>query len=139
MTTRLTILFEDPYWAGIFEKEDEAGYFVAREIFGSEPTDLDVYQFILNRYNTLRYSSPRKDVVMRTKHFEDANPKRLQRLAAKEMKNRTGIKKAYEAISLEMEKLKKEKKVVSRQEREEESKKKFESRQMKKKEKHRGH
>ena len=43
---KLTVLFEDPFWIGILERTDKQGYAVAKTIFGSEPTEVEVYQFI---------------------------------------------------------------------------------------------
>ena len=32
-TSRLTILFEDPFWIGLYEREDDTGYAVCRIVF----------------------------------------------------------------------------------------------------------
>ena len=47
-TINVTILFENNFWMGIFERNDDDGYAVARKIFGSEPSDAELYEFVLN-------------------------------------------------------------------------------------------
>ncbi len=38
-TIKVTILLENSFWIGLFERNDSEGYAVARKIFGGEPTD----------------------------------------------------------------------------------------------------
>ena len=33
-TSRLTILFDDPFWIGLYEREDDTEYSVCRIVFG---------------------------------------------------------------------------------------------------------
>ena len=42
-----TLLFENPFWIGVFESECGKNYEVARVVFGPEPTDVQLYEFIL--------------------------------------------------------------------------------------------
>jgi hypothetical protein len=58
MECKCTIVFDDPFWVGIFERQDEQGYSAARFVFGVEPSDASVYQFILKNYYRLRFSTP---------------------------------------------------------------------------------
>ena len=47
MTTgSLTILFEDPFWIGLFEMIDQQGLRACKVTFGAEPTDKEVMEFI---------------------------------------------------------------------------------------------
>jgi hypothetical protein len=140
MFTKILVLFEDPYWVGLFEKIDNGYYSAARWVFGSEPTDLEVYMLILNRNKDIVYSKPIKtDDDFKLQDISDINPKRRQRLASKELKANIGIKKAYDAIKMEKEKNKLEKKKITHDEKEKIQKMKFELKQIKKKEKHKGH
>ena len=43
----LTILFEAPFWIGLYERTDNGKYEVCKITFGSEPKDYEVYQFLL--------------------------------------------------------------------------------------------
>ena len=41
-TSRLTILFDDPFWIGLYEREDDTEDSVCRIVFGAEPRDQEV-------------------------------------------------------------------------------------------------
>ena len=46
MTTgSLTVLFEDPFWIGLFEMIDQQGLRACKVTFGAEPTDKEVMEF----------------------------------------------------------------------------------------------
>lgn len=132
-----TILFENPYWIGIFEFEDENGYSVAKFIFGKEPTAPEVYEFILRNLAMIKYSS--SIIVKDLSYKNKVNPKRKQREAAKLTKEIGISSKAHEALKLEFEKNKKEKMQTSKEKREELEKRKFMLKQEKKKQKQKGH
>lgn len=57
-TSRLTILFDDPFWIGLYEREDDTEYSVCRIVFGAEPRDQEVYAYLLEHWRTLRFSRP---------------------------------------------------------------------------------
>ena len=66
------------------------------------------------------------------------NPKRVQREVQKQVQN-TGIgTKSQQALKLQQEQLKIERKIVCREQREAEKERRFELRKIKRKEKHRG-
>ena len=66
------------------------------------------------------------------------NPKRVQREVQKQVQN-TGIgTRSQQALKLQQEQLKTERKAVSREQREAEKQRQFELKQQKRKEKHRG-
>ncbi|WP_321029220.1 DUF2992 family protein [Bacillus cereus] len=66
------------------------------------------------------------------------NPKRLIRLAAKEMKNQGVSNKSYEVLRIELEQKKKMKQCITRQKKEELLEKKRQMKIQKRKAKHRG-
>ena len=136
MEGKLTVYFEDPYWIGIFEREDETGYRVSRVVFGSEPTDAELYEYIQQNYRNLDFSKPLKNQIRieRKKNF-----KRMQREVRKEVYEEGVGTKAQQAMRLQMELNKKERQVKSREKRREEEAIKFKVRQEKKKEKRKGH
>ncbi len=136
MEGKLTVYFEDPYWIGIFEREDETDYRVSRVMFGSEPTDAELYEYIQQNYRNLDFSRPLKNQVRieRKKNF-----KRMQREVRKEVYEEGVGTKAQHAMRLQMELNKKERQVKSREKRREEEAIKFKVRQEKKKEKRKGH
>ena len=132
---RLTVYFEDPFWVGVFERIENRKLSVAKVTFGMEPKDYDVLEFINRNYYHLQFSPEVETVVKDTKK----NPKRAQRDAKKQTLE-TGIgTKSQQALKLQQEQNKQERKVRSREQRNAESQRLFELKQMKKKEKHRGH
>ena len=132
---KLTIYFEDPFWVGVFERIENRKLSVAKVTFGVEPKDYDVLEFINRNCYHLQFSPAVETVVKDTKK----NPKRAQRDAKKQTLE-TGIgTKSQQALKLQQEQNKQERKVRSREQRDAESRRLFELKQMKKKEKHRGH
>ena len=49
----LTVLFDAPFWVGIFERIEDNKLTVAKVIFGAEPKDYEVYDFILKNFYRL--------------------------------------------------------------------------------------
>lgn len=97
---------------------------VAKVIFGAEPRDREVYQFVLRRMRWLKFSTGMEAVVREDKR----NPKRIQRQARKQTQC-TGIgTKPQQAQRREVRKEKKEAEQL----------RKFAMKQQKKKEKHKG-
>lgn len=130
----LTVFFEEPFWVGVFERIENGRLTVCKVIFGAEPKDYEIQDFILKNYYQLRFSPAVAAVVREV----NQNPKRIQRIVQKQLAN-TGIgTKSQQALKLQQEQLKTERKVISREQKEAEKKRQFELKQQKKKEKHRG-
>ena len=136
MEGKLTVFFDDPFWAGVFEREDETGYRVSRVIFGSEPTDAELYEFIQKEYKHIDFGKP---IESQVKIIRKKNFKRMQRDVRKEVYEEGVGTKAQQAMKLQMELGKKERQVKSREQREADKLAEFKLKQQKKKEKHRGH
>lgn len=136
MNITLNVFYEDPFWVGVFEKTFGDSLEVARVVFGKEPKDAEVYQFILRHYNSVKFSSPIKEANTTSKRI---NPKRLQRKINDQIQNRGIGTKAQNALKLEYESNKKQRKETSKIKREEAEKLKFQLKQQKKKDKKRGH
>ena len=131
---RLTVFFEEPFWVGVFEHISERKLTVCKVTFGAEPKDYEVYDFVLKNYCRLRFSP----AVAADVKESGCNPKRVQREVRKQVEN-TGIgTKSQQALKLQQEQLKTERKTVSREQREAEKQRQFELKQQKRKEKHRG-
>jgi hypothetical protein len=135
MEGKLTVYFEDPFWVGVFEREDETGYRVCRVVFGPEPTDAELLAYIQEEFADLDFGEPLEGQVeiVKKKNF-----KRVQREVRREMEEGVGTK-AQRAMQAALELNKREREVMSRERREEEQELKFRLRQEKRKEKHRGH
>ena len=133
--SKLTIFYDEPFWVGVFEELDGKRLSVCRVVFGAEPTDAEIYAFILKNFNRLRFSPPVKTEV---KQKAD-NPKRRQRNAHKQLE-KTGVgTKSQQALQKQYEESKIERKKKSREQKEAEKQRLFELKQQKRKEKHRGH
>lgn len=131
---KLTVFFEEPFWVGIFEQISEGGLSVCKVTFGAEPKDYEIYDFVLKNYYLLQFSPA---VATEVKEV-GRNPKRVQREVRKQVQ-KIGIgTKSQQALKLQREQLKTERKTVSREQREAEKQRQFELKQQKKKEKHRG-
>ena len=131
---KLTVYFEEPFWVGIFERIEDGKLFVAKVTFGAEPKDYEVLEYVQKYYVSLKFS-PAVDTVVKD---INRNPKRMQREARKQMQ-KTGIgTKSQQALKLQHEQNKLERKTISREQREEEKERQYELRQQKKRDKHRG-
>ena len=129
VSTSLTVYFEDPYWVGIFERIINKKLSVAKVTFGAEPKDYEVLEFINRNYYHLKFSPAVEMVVKDTKK----NPKRAQRDAKKET-SETGIgTKSQQALKLQQEQNKLERKCKSREQKEAENQRLFELKQEKRK------
>ncbi len=132
---KLTVFFEEPFWVGVFERYEAGKLSVAKVTFGAEPKDYDVYQFILEHYYDLQFSPTVTAAAKETKK----NPKRMSRDARNQMQ-KIGIgTKSQQALKLQQEQNKQQRKVKSREQKLAEAERMFELKQQKKKEKHRGH
>ena len=136
MEGMLTVYFEDPFWVGVFERDDETGYCVSRVVFGPEPTNAELCEYIKREYINLDFGKKIEDQIkiVRKKNF-----KRMQREVRKEIYEEGIGTKAQQALKLQMELNGKERQINSREEQREEEALKFKLKQEKKKEKHRGH
>ena len=132
---KLTVYFEEPFWVGVFERIEDDKLSVAKVTFGAEPKDYEVQEYIRKYYSSLKFSPAVDTVVKDIKR----NPKRMQREAKKQMQE-TGIgTKSQQALKLQQEQNKQERKVRSREKKEADELRMFELKQQKKREKHKGH
>lgn len=134
--SKLTVFFEEPFWAAVAEHEFCGKYEVSKIIFGAEPKDCEIYAFILKNYDRLQFSPPVKAKLCTLKPI---NPKRLQRTIKKQL-NAAGVgTKAQQALKLSQEQNKLERKVHSRKQKEAAKERLYALRQEKHKKKHKGH
>lgn len=136
---KATIFFEKRFWVGAFERIDKEGYAVARHIFGAEPADMEVYEFILNHYQDLNFGAPREFTLQ----IKRMNPKRVQREVRREMERIKETMRpstfAQDTLKEELEKNKLEKKKRTSSEKQARKEAQFVLKQQKKKEKQKGH
>jgi hypothetical protein len=132
---RLVVFFEAPFWVGFLERISSGKLSVCKITFGAEPKDYEIHEFILKNYYELQFS-PFVDSENEVR--EKMNPKRQQREIKKHIEN-VGIgTKSQQALKLQQEQGKIERKIRSREQREAEKLFQFELKQQKRKEKHKG-
>jgi len=139
MAYTCTVLFEDPFWVAVFERGDEAGYAVARVVFGAEPGEAELLDFALHRYNRrVVFSAPLEQASCVDRG--EVNFKRRQREVRRLMAQQggRGCTRAQAALQAERERGKQERQQTGKEEREESQAEKYRLRQQHKKEKHRG-
>jgi len=138
-TVKATIFFEKRFWVGTFERTDKEGYAIARHIFGGEPSDPEIHEFVLNHYHELKFGEAKEINI----HIKRMNPKRVQREVRREMARMKETAQpstlAQDYMREEIEKKKKEKKGISSAEKQARKDEQFSLKQAKRKEKHRGH
>lgn len=132
---KLTVLFEEPFWVGVFERVSGGKLSVCKVTFGAEPKDYEIWEFILNHYYELKFSPA---VETEEKKTAD-NPKRRKRNAKKQLQNQGIGTKSQQALQMQREEMKAERRIISKEQREAEKLRRFRLRQQKQKEKHRGH
>ena len=98
---KLTVYFEDPFWVGIFEKTENNLLSVSRIVFGSEPKDSEIYQFILSDFQNLVFG---KEISLdKNTKPRKTNPKRIHRKIRAELKKKNISTKAQMAVALDRE------------------------------------
>lgn len=121
----LTVLFDAPFWVGIFERVESGQLTVAKVAFGAEPNDYEVHDFVLKHFYDLRFSP----AVTVEEHHTPENPKRRQHAARKQTQG-TGIgTKSQRALQLQLEAAKTERKQASKELREAEKQRQFDLKQ----------
>ena len=130
---RLTVYFEEPFWVGLYEREEPEGYRACKITFGAEPRDQEILAFLLARWRALEFSPALPAVGGQDRCL---SPKRAQRQATRPAGTGT---RAQQAIQLQREQQKAQRKKVTREQRQAEQARRFDLRQQKRREKRRGH
>lgn len=135
MSVTLTVFFDGSFFAALSERIDADGLRAAKHVFGPEPSDPEVYQWVLREFARLRYSP----AVEGARWPRAAgNPKRRQRQAAQACASGVGTR-AQQALQLQREQSAQERRSARRTRSEAEEARKFQLRQEKKKARRRGH
>ncbi|MFB6890835.1 YjdF family protein [Kitasatospora sp. NPDC056327] len=86
MPSTFSVFFDDPFWVGVLEIADHGGVRAARHVFGSEPGNAELLDFVRRDFGRLldtALAAPGTAVGGRPAQ-RPPNPKRLARRAAKE-------------------------------------------------------
>lgn len=136
VSERFLVFYENPFWVGVLERNADGKLSVCKVTFGAEPKEPEILKFLLKNYYQLRFSDEVEDG---RKPKEKMNPKRVQRQARRELSAGSIGTRSQNALKLQYEAGKVERKERRKEEKEAELLRLFELKQKKKKEKHRGH
>ena len=132
---KLTVFWEGSFWVGIFERISGGKLSVCKVTFGAEPKDYEVWDFILKHYYELKFSPAIEAEVKQTAD----NPKRRQRNAKKQLQVLGIGTKSQQALQMQREERKTQKKQINREQKDAEKQRQFDLKQQKRKAKHKGH
>ncbi|MGR8823284.1 YjdF family protein [Leuconostoc citreum] len=133
----LTIIFDQPFYVGIFERRTGNTYEVSKINLGtSEPRDSLIYELLIENWSRVRFNTV--NIANTERIQKKVNPKRMQRLAKKTLKSGLSTK-AQEAVKLAQTAQKLEKKKHKSLKNQEIKEQRYLLSQKKKSEKHRGH
>ena len=132
ISCKLTVYFDDPFWAAVCERQYAGQLEAAKVVFGAEPKDYEAYAYFLSNRPVF---SPA--IELEQKPYKPLNPKRARRLAQRQIAARIGTK-AQQALTLQQEQLKTERQTQLRQQRGQEKENRFALKQKQRKAKHRG-
>lgn len=130
---KLTVLFDGMFWVGIFERIYDEKLEVAKVTFITEPSEAEIYNYILYNYQNLKFSLP----VLAKSQSSNANPKRMKRIVKKQLNSSIGTK-SQQALKKQQEIKKSDYKTALRLKKEMTLKMKFEMKQKKRRQKHKG-
>lgn len=135
VSSTLTLYHDGQFWVGLAERVEGGRLEVARIVFGAEPSDEEILQFVVQRWEKLQFFvGDAQDTPKLAK-----NPKRRMREAAKTLKRPAMGTKAQQALSEQREAAKALSTQARRQRKQAEKQARFEQRTAKRKQKHRGH
>lgn len=134
--SQFTVLFEAPFWIGVYERQEAQRYEVCKITFGAEPKDYQVLEFLLQNWSRLRFSPPEPATASDRRRV---SPKRMQRLIRRQVQEVGTGTKAQQALKRQQEQDRQERKSHSRARRCAQKERQFSLKQEKRKQKHRGH
>lgn len=132
----LTVLFVEPFWIGLYERFDANGYQVCRTVFGSEPSDGALYDWLQHCFPNMVFSPVLAEECLAK---VVRNPKRMQRQIQRQLRQPAVLgTKAQQALKLQQEQSAELRKARQKERRLQQQQDQFARRQEKKKARHRG-
>ncbi len=135
VSSTLTVYHDGQFWIGLAEHVEDGRYGVARIVFGAEPSNEEILQFVVGKWEKLSSFDGKPAEASKPAK----NPKRRAREAAKALKQPAMSTKAQQALAAQREALKQESDHARSRRRAEEADARYEQRKLKRKQKHRGH
>jgi hypothetical protein len=105
MMATMTVFFDSPFWVAVLEVRDGGCVRAVRQVFGAEPTDAELYQYLLNQGAALLARAEQAAAVSadRPALANTRNPKRLAREAARAAGRSRPSTAAQEAVKRDIE------------------------------------
>lgn len=138
MAAVFTVYFESPFWVGVLESEEEGRIVVAREVFGGEPGNAELLDFMLYRFALVPRFERKLSGAGGCPPPRVPSPKRALREAMRD-RVRTPSTKAQAALKASREESRAESSSLSREESLAQGERRFELRAQKRKKKRAGH
>lgn len=135
VSSTLTVYHDGQFWVGLAEHVEDGRYGAARIVFGAEPSNEEILQFVTSKWAKLSFFGDEATEASKPAK----NPKRRAREAAKALKRPAVSTKAQQALAAQREAMKRESARARSQCRADEAEARFEQRKLKRKQKHRGH
>ena len=135
VSSTLTVYHDGQFWVGLAEHVEGGRYGAARIVFGAEPSNEEILQFVAGRWAKLPFFGGEPTEASKPAR----NPKRRAREAAKALKQPAMGTKAQQALASQREAMKRESVRARSQRRADEAEARFERRKLRRKQKHRGH
>ena len=134
VSSTLTVFHDGQFWVGLAEHVEDGTYGAARIVFGAEPSDEEILQFVASEWAKLAFFGDEPAEASEPAR----NPKRRAREAARALKRPAMGTKAQQALARQREAMKRESARARSQRRADEAEARFEQRKQKRKQKHRG-
>ncbi|GAB3958263.1 YjdF family protein [Actinoallomurus acanthiterrae] len=140
----LTVCFEDPFWVGILEIAEDGEVRATRVVFGGEPTDAELHEFLLRHGTALLDKAAANPPVPADARPSQrrVNPKRAAKLAAREAariaQGRRGTA-SQEAVRLEFEERKTQAAADAKERKAARAEQRYEAARARKRARRRGH
>ena len=132
---KLTVFFENPFWVGVLECNEDGKLTVSKLTFYKETKDYEIRNFILKKYNQLNFSPAVENVVIE----KQKNYKKRQRDVRKQVQLQGVGTKSQQALKLQHGQSESEHILQNKKQKELDKMRLFALKQQKKKEKHKGH
>ena len=135
VSSTLTVYHDGQFWVGLAEHVEDGRYGAARIVFGAEPSDEEILQFITGKWARLSFFGGKPAEASKPAK----NPKRRAREASRALRRPAMGTKAQQALASQRETMKRESARARSQRRADEAEARFEQRKLRRKQKHRGH
>lgn len=137
VSSTLTVYHDGRFWVGVVEHVESGMLSVARVVFGAEPSNEEIYTWVLERWMSLHLSTATEPVESHQSRLP-GNPKRRAREAAKALHMRGASTTSQRALARERERSKDEARSQRMARGREETLARWEKRCEKRRRKHRG-